>query len=153
MASLEGGRKAKLTGRAPVRSAQLVIAIVLALGVGLGVALAWVWIGSKIQGTGANSVNGSTAAVIFVGIVLTYLALLLVIGWFQTIGGGAERRPPVRYPWNRSMRAERYQPGTRRLNPIEGAFVFTAIVVSGAFLVWLFALAGSPLPAPGGESW
>jgi hypothetical protein len=127
-------------------AARLAIAVVLALGIGLGVPLLWVWIGSKLQGAGTDTVNSSTAAIIFVGIVVTYLFLLFVAGWIQARGQGDEDRPPQRYPWNRSMRDEPYRPGERRLSPIESAFVFVAVVVSAAFMLWFFVFAGSPLP-------
>jgi hypothetical protein len=126
--------------------ARLAIAIVLALGIGLSVPLFWVWIGSKIQGAGSDTVNSSTAAVIFAGIVVTYLVLLFIAGWIQAGGGSSEDRSPPRYPWNRSMRDEPYRPGERKLSPIESAFVFTTVVVSGAFMLWFFVFAGSPLP-------
>jgi multisubunit Na+/H+ antiporter MnhC subunit len=126
--------------------ARLAIAIVLALGVGLGVPLLWVWIGSKLQGTGSDSVNGSTAAVIFVGIVLTYIAILFIVGIVQGRGATDEDSSPPRYPWNRSMRDEPYRPGEKKLSPIESAFVFTTIVVSAGFMLWFFVFAGSPLP-------
>ena len=126
--------------------ARLAIAIVLALGIGLGVPLLWVWIGSKLQGAGSDSVNSSTAAIIFAGIVVTYLFLLFIAGWIQSRGESAHDRPPTRYPWNRSMRDEPYRPGEKKLSPIESAFVFTTVVVSGAFMLWFFVFAGSPLP-------
>ena len=128
------------------RGARLAIAIVLALGIGLGVPLLWVWIGSKLQGTGSDSVNSSTAAIIFAGIVVTYLVLLFIAGWIQARGGPAQEGPPHRYPWNRSMRDEPYRPGEKKLSPIESAFVFTAVVVTGGFMLWFFVFAGSPLP-------
>jgi hypothetical protein len=128
------------------RGARLAIAIVLALGIGLGVPLLWVWIGSKLQGTGSDSVNSSTAAIIFAGIVVTYLALLFIAGWIQARGGPGEEAPPPRYPWNRSMRDEPYRPGEKKLSPIESAFVFTTVVVTGGFMLWFFVFAGSPLP-------
>jgi hypothetical protein len=87
-------------------AARLAIAIVLALGIGLAVPLLWVWIGSKLQGGGADTVNSSTAAIIFAGIVVTYLFLLFVAGWIQARGQTEEEGPPQRYPWNRSMRDE-----------------------------------------------
>jgi hypothetical protein len=127
-------------------TARLAIAIVLALGIGLGVPLLWVWIGSKLQGGGADTVDSSTAAIIFAGIVVTYLFLLFVAGWIQARGQTGEEGPPQRYPWNRSMRDEPYRPGEKRLSPIESAFVFTTVVVTGAFMVWFFVFAGSPLP-------
>jgi multisubunit Na+/H+ antiporter MnhC subunit len=130
------------------RRLRLAIAVVLALAIGLAVPLLWVWIGSKLQGGGTDTVNSSTAAIIFAGIVLTYLGLLFFAGWIIARGEvkEAERRPPTRYPWNRSMRDEAYRPGERRLSPIESAFVFTTVVVTAAFMVWFFVFAGSPLP-------
>jgi multisubunit Na+/H+ antiporter MnhC subunit len=136
----------KPVGRTPTRGVKLIVAILLALAVGFGVPLLWVWIGSRLQGAGSDSVSSSTAAVIFVGIILTYIAILFVVGLVQARGGAGQERPPTRYPWNRSMRDEPYRPGTKRLSPIEAAFVFTTIVISGAFLLWFFLLAGSPLP-------
>jgi hypothetical protein len=130
------------------RGIRLAIAIVLALGIGLAVPLLWIWIGSKLQGSGAETVNSSTAAIIFAGIVLTYLALLFVAGWIVARGDAkeAEPRPQTRYPWNRSMRDEPYRPGEKRLTAIESAFVFTTVVVTAAFMLWFFVFAGSPLP-------
>jgi uncharacterized membrane protein YhaH (DUF805 family) len=127
-------------------TARLVIAIVLALGIGLGVPLLWVWIGSKLQGGGADTVEDTTAAIIFAGIVVTYVVILILVGLVQARAGPTEEGPPPRYPWNRSMRDEPYRPGERKLSPIESAFVFTAVVVTGAFMVWFFVFAGSPLP-------
>jgi hypothetical protein len=125
---------------------RLAIAIVLALGIGLGVPFLWVWIGSKIQGGGSDTVNSSTAAIIFAGIVVSYLFLLFLGGWIQALGTSKEDQPPQRYPWNRSMRDEPYRPGEKKLSPIESAFVFTAVVVTGGFMLWFFVFAGSPLP-------
>jgi multisubunit Na+/H+ antiporter MnhC subunit len=137
--------------RVPRATARLVLTVVGAVAIGFGVPLLWVWIGSAIQGTtGSSSVNSSTAAVMLVGIVFTYMAVLFVAGWAQDRRGGGQDQAggrPVRHPWNRSMRDEPYRPGERKLTPVEGVFVFTAIVVSGAFLAWFFLLAGSPLPS------
>jgi hypothetical protein len=136
----------KPVSRAPIRGAKLALAIVLALAVGFGVPLLWVWIGSILQGAGSDSVSSSTAAVIFVGIIFTYIAILFVVGLVQGRADTGEERPPTRHRWNRSMRDEPYRPGTKRLSPIEAAFVFTTVVVSAAFMLWFFLLAGSPLP-------
>jgi hypothetical protein len=128
------------------------LTVVGALAIGFGVPLAWVWIGSKIQGTtGDSSVDSSTAAVILVGIVFTYMAILFAAGWAQgrlraDEGEAGEAPKPVRHPWNRSMRDEPYRPGERKLTPVETIFVTTAIVASVAFMAWFFLFAGSPLP-------
>ena len=123
-----------------------------ALLVGFGVPLAWIWLGSKLQGTtGESRINASTAAVVFVGIVFTYIGLLTIFGWLQNRFFGDQPREgsrpaPARHPWNRSMRDEPYRPGERALSPLETLFVATAIVVSVAFMLWFFLFAGSPLP-------
>jgi hypothetical protein len=128
---------------------RLVLTVFAALTIGVGVPLLWVWIGSKLQSSAeGTSVSGATAAAMFVGIVLTYFLVLLVGGWIQArLSGQEPQRGPSRDPWTRSMRDEPYRPGERRLSPLESAFVFTAIVVSAAFMIWFFVLAGSPLPS------
>jgi multisubunit Na+/H+ antiporter MnhC subunit len=128
---------------------RLVLTLVAAVAIGFGVPLLWVWIGSVIQGgEEGTSVDASTAVAMLLGIVLTYLLVLVVGGWLQARFGtrppGDQR--PVRYPWTRSMRDEPYRPGQRKLSPLESAFVLTAIVVSAALLLWFFLWAGSPLP-------
>jgi hypothetical protein len=120
--------------------------VVGAVLVGAGVPLLWVWIGSMIQGArGATDVEFSTALAMIVGIVFTYGAILYFAAWLQ--GRSDETRPPpVRYPWNRSMRDEPYRPGTKKLSPIEAAFVIAAVAATIAMMIWFFAYAGSPLP-------
>lgn len=114
--------------------------------VGAGVPLLWVWIGSIIQGArGATTVEVDTALAMIVGIVFTYGLVLFIAAWLQGRSDDT-RPPPVRYPWNRSMRDEPYRPGTGKLSPIEAAFVIAAVVASIAMLIWFFAYAGSPLP-------
>ena len=115
--------------------------------IGAGVPLLWIWIGSMIQSSrGATHVEGSTAAIIFVGILASYVIVLMIAGAIQARGQASEDQAPVRYPWNRSMRDEPYRPGASKLSPVEAVFVGTAIVASIAMLIWFFAFAGSPLP-------
>jgi hypothetical protein len=139
--------------RLPRNFIRLVLIVLGALVVGFGVPLLWIWIGSKLQGTtGESSINSSTAAVVFVGIVFTYMALLFLFGWLQARFSQPQRDesgPQPRHPWNRSMRDEPYRPGERSLTPIEAMFVTTAIVASVAFMLWFFLFAGSPLPQGG----
>jgi hypothetical protein len=133
--------------RASGRTARFFLEIAAAALIGAGVPLLWIWIGSLIQSArGAQHVEGSTAAIIFVGILATYVIILVVAGWIQGRGQAAREAPPVRYPWNRSMRDEPYRPGSQKLTPVEAVFVGTAIVASIGMLIWFFAFAGSPLP-------
>jgi multisubunit Na+/H+ antiporter MnhC subunit len=129
------------------KSGRFVIEIIAAALIGAGVPLVWIWIGSLIQSSrGAQHVEGSTAAIIFVGILATYVVVLMIAGAIEARTRAEEDQAPVRYPWNRSMRDEPYRPGTQKLTPVEAVFVGTAIVASIAMLVWFFAFAGSPLP-------
>jgi hypothetical protein len=126
---------------------RFVLEIAAAVVIGAGVPLLWIWIGSLIQSSrGAQHVEGSTAAILVVGILGTYVVILLIAGVVQGRSGRDEERPPTRYPWNRSMRDEPYRPGTAKLTPVEAVFVGTAVVASIAMVIWFFALAGSPLP-------
>ena len=133
--------------RASGKTGRFVLEIAAAVVIGAGVPLLWIWIGSLIQSSrGSQHVEGSTAAILFVGILATYVIVLMIAGAIQARGQAEEERAPARYPWNRSMRDEPYRPGSEKLTPVEAVFVGTAIVASIAMLVWFFAFAGSPLP-------
>jgi hypothetical protein len=129
------------------KTGRLVLEIVAAVLIGAGVPLLWIWIGSLIQSSrGAQHVEGSTAAILFVGIIASYVIVLMIASAIQARSQAGEDRAPTRYPWNRSMRDEPYKPGAQKLTPVEAVFVGTAIVASIAMLIWFFAFAGSPLP-------
>ena len=133
--------------RAGGTTGRFVLEIVAAVVIGAGVPLFWIWVGSVIQGSrGAQQVEGSTAAILIIGILVSYIVILVIAGAIQGRGSDQSERAPTRYPWNRSMRDEPYRPGTSKLTPVEAVFVGTAVVASIAMVVWFFALAGSPLP-------
>ena len=142
MADDEGSRLKRAGGV----TGRFVLEIVAAVLIGAGVPLLWIWIGSLIQSSrGAQHVEGSTAAILVIGILATYVVILLIAAAIQGRGRATERAP-TRYPWNRSMRDEPYRPGSGKLTPIEAVFVGTAVIASIAMVIWFFALAGSPLP-------
>jgi hypothetical protein len=127
---------------------RFVLEVGAAILVGAGVPLLWIWIGSLIQSSrGASNVEPTTAVVMVIGILITYVMVLVIASAIQGRGGEQEQGPQPRYPWNRSMRDEPYRPGTGKLSPVEAVFVGTAVVASIAMLIWFFAFAGSPLPA------
>lgn len=136
-----------LITRLTTGTARVVGEVLGAALVAAGVPLLWVWIGSQIQGArGATGVEGSTALAMVVGIVFTYGVILFIAGWI--LGrSDSSMPPPVRYPWNRSMRDEPYRPGTKKLSPVEASFVIAAVTATIAMMIWFFAFAGSPLPA------
>lgn len=137
----------RILARLTTGTFRLVAEVIAAALVGAGVPLLWVWIGSQIQGArGASGVEASTALAMIVGILATYALLLYVAGWVQ--GHRDESLPPpIRYPWNRSMRDEPYRPGTGKLTPVEASFVIAAVAATIAVMIWFFAFAGSPLPS------
>jgi hypothetical protein len=133
--------------RASGVTGRFVLEIAAAIIIGAGVPLFWIWVGSLIQTSrGAQHVEGSTAAILIVGILVTYVVILVIAGAIQGRSTRDVERTPTRYPWNRSMRDEPYRPGTSKLTPVEAVFVGTAVVASIAMVIWFFALAGSPLP-------
>ena len=134
--------------RASGRTGRFVLEVAAAAVIGAGVPLVWIWIGSLIQSSrGAQHVEGSTAAILFVGILGTYVVILMIAGAIQArADADDDDRGRTRYPWNRSMRDEPYRPGTQKLSPVEAVFVGTAVVASIGMLIWFFAFAGSPLP-------
>jgi hypothetical protein len=143
MTETEGSKLKRASGT----TARFVLEITAAALIGAGVPLLWIWIGSLIQSSrGAQHVEGSTAAIICVGILGTYVVVLLIAGAIQARTEEDEDQAPRRYPWNRSMRDEPYRPGSERLSPVEAVFVGTAVVASVGMLIWFFAFAGSPLP-------
>jgi hypothetical protein len=126
---------------------RFVLEIAAAALIGAGVPLLWIWIGSLIQSSrGAQHVEGTTAAIIFVGILASYVIVLMIAGAVQARSQADEEQAPARYPWNRSMRDEPYRPGQQKLTPVEAVFVGTAVVASIAMIIWFFAFAGNPLP-------
>jgi hypothetical protein len=133
--------------RASGTTLRFALEIAAAIAIGAGVPLLWIWIGSLIQSSrGAQNVEGSTAAIIFIGILISYVIVLMIASAIQARSQPGDEGPPPRYPWNRSMRDEPYRPGTGKLTPVEAVFVGTAIVASIGVLIWFFAFAGSPLP-------
>jgi amino acid transporter len=134
---------------APKKAGRLVVEIVAAVLIGAGVPLFWVWVGSMISDSrGATTVEASTAIVIAVGIIVTYIVVVLIAAAIQGRTQPQEPGPRhSRHPWLRSMRDEPYRPGTEKLSPVEAVFVGTAIIASIAMMIWFFAFAGSPLPA------
>jgi amino acid transporter len=144
----DGSRRYSRSAVSGKKLGRFVLEVVAAVLVGAGVPLLWVWIGSLIQSSrGATKVESSTAVVMVIGILVTYVVVLLVAAAIQGRGAGNEQATPPRYPWNRSMRDEPYRPGTSKLSPVEAVFVGTAVVASIAMMIWFFAFAGSPLPS------
>ena len=133
----------------PKKAGRLLLEIAAAVLIGAGVPLLWIWIGSMISSArGVTRVEAATALVIAIGIIVTYIVVVVIAAAIQARINPQEPGPrTTRHPWLRSMRDEPYRPGTSKLSPVEAVFVGTAIVASIAMMIWFFVFAGSPLPA------
>jgi hypothetical protein len=135
----------RLTMRA-VKGTVVTLAIMVgALALGFGVPAGWLWIASQLYGkTGA--VNGTVAFFLFVAILLTYSAVLLIASWVRARAGhglvdAAQTRRAV---WNRSVRDSHYQPGAGGDDAVERLFVVATILAAIGFLIWFAFFAGAP---------
>ncbi len=127
--------------------ATLALSIVAAAVLGFGVPLAWVWIGSQLQGdSGATNVDFSVAMAILFGIILSYVALLYLVGAVMArFGDYTTQRGTARSPWMRGMTDTR-QRSQDAIAGIERVFVVTTMIVMVAFWLWFAFESGSPLP-------
>ena len=101
--------------RASGKTGRFLVEIVAAIFVGIGVPLFWIWLGSQIQGARgvSTTVETTTAAIMIVGILATYLVILIIAGAIQAREQGA-RRPPTRSSRSASTRSSwRFQSGQR----------------------------------------
>jgi hypothetical protein len=128
------------------------VAIATVIGavlIGAGVPAFWLWLASIIAGD-TNTVTASLAIFIATGILLSYWLIAVAASWARGRLRGDEEAPKLRRAsWNRSMRDEPFRPGSGRIDPIERLFVVTTVISAIAFMIWMVAFAGSPLP--GGE--
>jgi hypothetical protein len=119
-------------------TARAILSIVAIAAFGIGVPFAWVWIGSQLQGGTAPSATG--LGVTLFGIIGSYCFLAVVFGWVKGHSSAAPQGP-VRYEWNRSLSAERYQPA--KTTPLEDVIAIATIVVGVICTLWFF-LFGNP---------
>jgi multisubunit Na+/H+ antiporter MnhC subunit len=121
-----------------------------ALLIGFGVPLLWIWIASQFYDK-PGAVNGSVAAFIGTGILVSYWGILLIASWVRARLMEREFDPTRRRsPWNRSMRDTPYKPGQNTSDPIERLFVATAIISLIGFAIWFAFFAGAPFPTSPG---
>jgi hypothetical protein len=116
-----------------------------ALLICFGIPVFWIWVASQFYGkTGA--VNGSVAFFLFIAILLTYSALLLLASWVRArMGHGlVDAAQTRRAVWNRSMRDSQYRPGSGPEDAIERLFVVATIIAAVGFMIWFAFFAGAP---------
>jgi hypothetical protein len=115
-----------------------------AVVIGLGIPAAWLRIGGLIESrSGKGGTTFLAIGVIFAGIVASYFVIIWATG--LVAARRLEEQRPRRYNWNRSLRDEAHQ--APKLNALESLFVWTAVLVGVAYMVWFFFFAGSSLPS------
>lgn len=130
----------------------ILLTILIAGGLAFGVPVGWLWIGSQVQGgTGASEISFSAVMLVMFGIIVTYVAILYLVGWVIARVDPSvteeTQRATAREPWMRGMTDTRANVKREPLvTSIERVFVMTTLIASGAFWLWLLFLAGSPLP-------
>lgn len=115
----------------------LVAAAACAVVFGVGVPLFWVWLASQIQNSADQGVGMLAAAVVILGPLASYFALVLFVGRFRFA-----QRPdaePQRMAWTRS-RAEIRQ-RARYTTTFEEILLTAVLIVGVGFEVWYFFFA------------
>jgi hypothetical protein len=121
-----------------------VLTFIGAVVIGLGIPAAWLRIGGLIESrSGKGGTTFLAIGVIFAGIVASYFVIIWATG--LVAARRLEDQRPRRYNWNRSLRDEAHQ--APKLNALESLFVWTAVLVGVAYMVWFFFFAGSSLPS------
>jgi hypothetical protein len=114
--------------------------------IGFGVPLFWIWLASHFYDK-PGAVNGSVAAFIGTGILVSYWGILVLASWIRgRLIDRASQPGRRRASWNRSMRDTPFRPGQDRSDPIERLFVATAIISLIGFAIWFAFFAGAPFP-------
>jgi heme/copper-type cytochrome/quinol oxidase subunit 2 len=113
-----------------------VILLLMMLGAGLvlwiGVPLAWLYIGSQVQG--ATDSVGTAIAVMLVGVVVSILAVVPILGWLN-------RK-------HLELRAARGL-DTHGQTALEAVMTVSVVIAVLAFVVWFFVIVGpGPSLAP-----
>jgi hypothetical protein len=135
--------------RGPVRAGAatlIALAMILAaFSLWTVVPLTWIYVGSKI----ANSQfpAGGPYALVFVGIVLSILAIAWIIGRLNRLYvriTGTHTVAPMRAAWLKSMRDTGNM--NRGMSLLEAVIATSVVLAILAMCVWFFVAAGSPLP-------
>jgi hypothetical protein len=113
-----------------------VLVLLMMLGAGLvlwiGVPVGWLWIGSQVQG--ATDSIGTAIAVMLVGVVVSIVAVVPILGWLN-------RK-------HLELRAARGL-DTHGQTALEAVMTVSVLIAVIAFVVWFFVIVGpGPSLAP-----
>ncbi len=121
----------------------VIAAAACAVVFGVGVPLFWVWLASQIQNASNQGVGMLAVAVVILGPLATYFALVWFVGRFRF-----SQRPdaePQRMAWTRSRREIRER--ARYTTTFEEIVLTAVLIVGFGFEVWFFFFAKCPTAA------
>jgi hypothetical protein len=107
---------------------------------GVGVPLFWVWVASQLQNSADQGIGMLAAAVVILGPLGSYFALVVFVGRFQF-----SQRPdaePQRMAWTRSR--EEIRRRARYTTTFEEIVLTAVLIVGVGFEVWYFFFAKCP---------
>jgi hypothetical protein len=128
-------------GRVLRAIAVLLTAVACAAVFGVGVPLFWLWLASQVQPSvnGGQGVGMLAAALVIVGPLASYIALVAFASRFRFSQPPGGHREPQRMAWNRSRDEIRQR---ARYTTTFEQIVLTAILIVGfGFEVWYFGFA------------
>jgi hypothetical protein len=107
---------------------------------GVGVPLFWVWLASQIQNPDDQGVGMLAAAVVILGPLASYFALVVFVGRFRF--GQRPDPEPQRMAWTRSR--EEIRQRARYTTTFEEIVLTAVLIVGVGFEVWYFFFAKCP---------
>lgn len=111
---------------------------------GVAMPLGWVWVGAQFQNTtGPNSGVGMlTAAIVILGPLASYIALLTFVSRFRFSQDPDARPEPQRMAWTRSRDEIRQK--NRHTSTFEQIMFIAIFIAFFGFEVWYFFFASCP---------
>jgi hypothetical protein len=107
---------------------------------GVGIPLFWVWLASQLQNEAYGGIGMLAAAVVILGPLASYFALVAFVGRFRF-----SKRPdaePQRMAWTRSR--EEIRRRARYTTTFEEIVLTSVLIVGLGFEVWYFFFAQCP---------
>jgi hypothetical protein len=129
--------------------ALLAAASLVAINIWTGGPLLALWVGSRVQGDSGLSMGTVFVVVLILAVVV--FALSMVLTWLNARYDELVGRPPPRrerYPWLRSLSAEREEEVKRErgVNAVERAVIVSVVAAILAFEIWFFFFAKYSFP-------
>jgi MFS family permease len=118
----------------------LLAAVVCGVVFGVGVPLLWVWVASHLQTTVGQGTTMLAAALVILGPLFSYFALVWFVGHFRFAQRPSSERP--RMAWTQSRDEIRQK--ARYTTTFEQIVLLAILIVGLGFEVWYFGFARCP---------